>query len=137
LTLGQAFEVAYQLALSVRKEGNESRRHIRSKSANQLSTNISIPDTNSRSYGGENDSFHSANNKQHQLRQHQQHSRSHSVTDLPPIPLSIPTPQPTPNSHHILKDQKLPRAESFSFTTQTAKVHQLFSRAPIVSKEEL
>jgi len=129
LTLGQAFEVAYQLALVSQTQGRDNKGHMRSKSANQLSSKSSFsPNSKLKREKGLNSSnVKIANN----------HCRSQSVNDIPPPPIlhglsksSSNSPQIDP--HYKSDYCKIPRAESFNFSSNSH-----LARAPIVSKEEL
>ena len=141
--MGQAFEVAYQLALVNQTQNRENRGHVRSKSATQLSTKSVGRVRNTR------DKYQSM------CGGDQSHSRSHSVADIP-VP-SAPhgsssasnsasnSPQPQGSSNHGGGGSNkkefghgLPRAESFSHGGGFgAASPQHLSRAPFVSKEEL
>ena len=143
LTLGQAFEVAYQLAVSNRSQSRDYKGHMRSKSANQLSTKSTCPpsvcvsklkqETTSKSQ-----THIAASN----------HIRSQSVNDIPPpvLPVAARSTSNSPQTHHHhhnrnSKDNRFPRAESFSYSCSSSNSSgshsNNLSRAPIVSKEEL
>jgi hypothetical protein len=148
LTLGQAFEVAYQLALVSHTQSRDQKGHMRSKSANQLSTATTTTTTNkstSPHSRPKRDLHHqkhglvsnlTANNNQQQQGQ-AHHYRSQSVNDIPPPPTHGTISKSTSNSPqihpHVKQDfYKIPRADSFNFSSNSN-----LARAPIVSKEEL
>lgn len=122
LTLGQAFEIAYMLAVTNRSQTKDHKGHTRSKSANQLyqSTESTVCAKLKR------DSYQShipTNN----------HCRSVNDIDTPPVLLTTNSASNSPQTQPHHKDHLLPRAESFSFSSHSTA----FTRAPIVSKEEL
>lgn len=116
MTLGQAFEVAYQLAL-VSQTQRENRGHVRSKSATQLSTKS----TGRLQTGRDKNQSFSGNE--------QSHSRSYSVADIPVPVISAKSASSSPNT----STRKIPRSDSFSCSSHGLQL----TRAPIVTKEEL
>lgn len=151
LTLGQAFEVAYQLALSSSKQSRDYKGHMRSKSANQLSTTTNGCAPTNLKRDKCHDNVVAAN-----------HFRSHSVTEIPSpvVPLTKSASNSPQIQHYQSKSPSpssaygLPRAESFSCTSSknyNNNHHHISSssgggnhnkapinaRAPIVSEDEL
>jgi hypothetical protein len=114
LTLGQAFEVAYQMALRDQFTGsrnNSGACHARSQSASHILTTTSVSQPGTDSPGT-----------------HSNHSRSHSINGQGQAKDASPSSK---------EGENLPSAEeSAEMMPETSKGNQV-SQAPIVLTEEL
>ncbi|XP_021942945.1 ankyrin repeat and SAM domain-containing protein 1A-like isoform X2 [Zootermopsis nevadensis] len=107
LTLGQAFEVAYQMALRDQVTGSRGPCHTRSQSASHILTTTNMPQPGTNSPGARSN-----------------HSRPHSING------QGQAKDASPNSKEV---EDLPSGEE---SAETSKGNQV-SQAPIVLTEEL